>query len=284
MKRKRGLRPAVVAVMGTGILALGASGLATAGLKTKSATTSVGEREADSIEAKCKRGAKAISGGFYAEESIVGDNPFNLIFESQKTGGRRWESAAYNAGNGPASLTSLVYCRDEKVKRSSSETTLSDSETGSVTAKCPRGTKALSGGFSTENFFVGLVDARAPLPFESRLSSKREWTASARNLGNLSGTFSAQVVCHEGKRLKTTTDSTAAPDDGTYDLVATCKRGTRAVSGGFESSIPPQGEGGPWAFSSQRQGKRHWAVSFFVTYFDGIKATFTAYAYCEKTG
>jgi hypothetical protein len=169
----------IAAVLATSILALGVGGLAAAGLKTKSATTSVGEREADSIEAKCKRGTKAISGGFYAEESIVGDNPFNLIFESQRTGGRRWESAAYNAGNGPASLTSLAYCRDEKVKRRSSETTLSDSETGSVTAKCPRGTKALSGGFSTENFFVGLVDARAPLPFESRLSSKREWTASA---------------------------------------------------------------------------------------------------------
>jgi hypothetical protein len=56
-----------------------------------------------------------------------------------------------------------------------------------VTARCPRGTKVVSGGFDNPDFVVNGTDI-AILPFESMKTGKREWTVSARNLGSGLGT------------------------------------------------------------------------------------------------
>jgi hypothetical protein len=285
MTRRRRARIATAASVAIGLTAALAIGLAAAGLKTKYASATIGSQQVGSVTAKCKKGTKAISGGFDAELSTsVMEAPFMLPLESRKKGGRGWESRAANAGGGSGTLTSFAYCRDEKVKRRTDETTVgtADPQTGTATAKCPNGTKAIAGGFDgPEVSFTS--DSPFIIPFESRRSSKREWRVSARNFGDFPGILTAQVICHEGDALKGADVSTTAKDDGFYDLVATCKRGNRAVSGGFDSTLSPQGEGGPWVITSHRQGKRRWAVSFFVSYFDSVSpATFTAYAYCEK--
>jgi hypothetical protein len=268
-------------IVGAATLAIGLGVATGAKLKTRSASTTIGAQELDSVTAKCKKGTKAISGGFEVEFAS-GGGPIMLPLESMKRGGRGWESRAANFGSGAGELTSFAYCRDEKVKRRTEETTIDQLEVGTATAKCPTGTKAIAGGFAGPEIALG-VDSSLILPFESRRSGKREWTVSAVNFDDFAGTLTAQAVCHEGEGLKKKAVRTTAEDNGFYDLVATCKRGSRPVSGGFDSTLPPQGEGGPFVLSSHRQGKRHWAASFFVFYTDPIPpATFTTYAYCEK--
>jgi hypothetical protein len=254
------------------VLATGYAGAAK--LKTKSESTTVSFESQGDVEATCKKGTKAISGGFDADLSF--SDGFLLVYESMKTGGRRWETAAFNEGD-PGSLTSFAYCRDAKVKRRSAETTLDEDEDGSAIATCPKGTKAISGGFDNPEFGKG---GSAILPYESRRLSKREWIVSGVNFAD-PGTLVAQVVCRKGKKVKTASDSDFADHADTYSPVAGCPRGARAISGGFDSTLPPDGSiDGPFVYSSKKEGKRSWEVS----YFDFLAAaTFTAYAYCEKT-
>jgi hypothetical protein len=268
-------------ILGTATLTVG-TGVATgAKLKTKSNSITIGTEEQGSVAAKCKKGTKAISGGFAGE--IVDFFGFFVPitpFESMKISGRKWESAADNFAE-PGSLTSFAYCRDAKVKRRTAETTVpGGNSVGSVTATCPQGTKAVSGGFDNPDFANGGLGAPAILPFESRMTSKREWTVSAANLGDDPGTLVAQVVCREGKVLTTAQESEFADHADVYGVEASCSPGKRVISGGFDSTLPHQGDAdGPTVYRSLKQGKRSWEVSFYD--FEA-EALFTTYAYCEN--
>jgi hypothetical protein len=74
-----------------------------------------------SVTAKCKRGARAISGGFSGpmDESFLADQNFGpgvLPSVSRRAGGRRWVTGATNFGGEDGELTSYVYCEKKKRK------------------------------------------------------------------------------------------------------------------------------------------------------------------------
>jgi hypothetical protein len=274
----RGYRRAIIAcVLGVAMLAIGIGVASGAKLKTKSESTTLSADEQDTVTAKCKRGTKAVSGGFDADLEFD-RNPLVVVYGSHRDGGRKWSASAYNAG-GPdsGSLTSYAYCRDAKVRARSSETTLEGNETGSATARCPRGTKVFSGGFENPEF--GESQDVAILPFESRKTGRREWTVSATNLADGDGTLVVHVYCREGKGLKTVEQDVFNDVEDTWELTPQCQRGKRVVSGGFDYTISIDGSDGPFIYSSHKVGKREWQVEGFNR---NEAATFTAYAYCEK--
>jgi hypothetical protein len=245
-------------------------------LKTKSESTTLSSGEFDSVTAKCKRGTKAVAGGFESDIDPAGpDTTLIIPYMSRAEGGRKWSSASLDFGDSPGELTSFAYCRDQKVKRRSSEATLSEEETETVTARCPRGTKVASGGFDNPEFFNG-PGGTLIFPFESMKTGKREWSVSARNFGD-PGQLVAQVNCHERKGLKTAVEDTFIGSPGVHDAVAECAPGRRVVSGGFDYSLQPSE--GAFVFSSHKIGKRSWEVEALDLEAD---ATLTAYAYCEK--
>jgi hypothetical protein len=264
-------------VLGALMLTIGIGVATGAKLKTKSASTTLSSGEFDSVTAKCKRGTKAVAGGFDSEIDLGGGPTEAIIpYMSRAEGGREWSSAGYNVSE-PGELTSFAYCRDQKIKRRSSETTLSAGETDTVTARCPRGTKVASGGFDNPDFSISGPSATAIFPFASLKTGKREWTVSARNLGDASGDLVAQVNCHERKGLKTADEDLSITSSGVHDVVAECAAGRRVVSGGFDYSLEPSL--GAFVFASHKVGKREWEVEAL----DLVEpATLTAYAYCEK--
>ena len=67
------------------------------------------------------------------------------------------------------------------LKTESKRTTLQADETGSATAKCKRGTKVVSGGFSGPLTPNGSLGPQI-FPTASTKSGKRRWTASAFNM------------------------------------------------------------------------------------------------------
>jgi hypothetical protein len=254
-------------------------------LKTRSSTTTIAAGEGGAATATCKRGAKAVSGGFETEFFGVDTNfPFIPAESSRRSGPREWTSSGYNNGNGEGDLTSFAYCRAQKIKSTSATVTIPVGQFETATATCPRGTRVISGGFEADPIIPGGGDTPVLRVSESQKVGNRSWEASAFSNGNLEGDLTAYVYCRDGKRLKTKQASATltqkTPDMDFKDIEARCKRKQRVVSGGF-TSPPVEAEATPRILSSRRVGKRSWGVAAFI---GGTGATidFTAYAYCEK--
>jgi hypothetical protein len=265
--RRAWLVGGLVAVLSLAVVAGAAGGKR---LKTRSASTSVEAIEAGSVTAQCKRGTKAVSGG-YEGEIDTDPGPIFIPAESRRDGGGGWTATAFNFSVTEGILTGFAYCRDQDVKSFSESTTLAEGESDTVVATCPRGMNAISGGFDGEFELGGSTIA----PNVSRKLGKRSWEVSARNPQE-AGTLTSQVNCYEGKALRTKEAVETIDDDPTATAIAKCKRKQRVVSGGFAQD--PLTESGPFAYESQKQGRRTWRVSVFAS----VPTEFTAYAYCEK--
>jgi hypothetical protein len=252
------------------LVALGATGaIAGQKLKTKSATAEADFEERASATATCKRGTKAVSGGFEAEYDLGGFTPIFYPDQSSRTGGRKWTSEAANFGM-EGLLTSYVYCRDEKVRSRNETVSVDAGETETLQASCKPGTKAVSGGFDAEpvNF-----ENPAPVRFfvlASRKVDARGWEVRALNSGDETGQLTVQVNCRQGKGLKTV-ETPSSESGAAVELEATCKRRQRVVSGGFAGAFPffqP--------YASMKVGKRSWRLQA------QMNDEATMYAYCEK--
>jgi hypothetical protein len=140
------------------------------GLKAKEATDELAENfVTQSVTATCKRGQEAVSGGFdapFTELSAVG---------SKRSGKRTWE--AQFVGPAGAEVTAIAYCdkKEPGLKTKQATTTVAESGTESVTAKCKRKQELRSGGFEAEFDFAADIQG---LAYGSRRQGKRRWEAS----------------------------------------------------------------------------------------------------------
>jgi hypothetical protein len=252
-------------------------------LKIASETISVAPGQTLSVEASCKKGTKAVSGGFETESD--GDfDPFLEVNRSQRSGRRGWISEAFNGSDEAGDLTSFAYCRRGKTLTREADTVPSPiGEFVTATAECPPRTRVISGGFAGSP-----TDAVGDTPVlyisESRRASKRTWEVSAHGNGNEPGELTSVAYCGKAKKLKQRSASgvvsTDIPDALTAELVARCKRRERVVAGGF-GSTDDSGESTPRVLTSRKQGRRSWAVTAIVGSM-GLTVDVTAYAYCEK--
>jgi hypothetical protein len=289
--RSRDRAPRAIVAFSVALLALVGAAIAAAGegIKKGSATTTVAIGETGSSTATCKKGTKAVAGGYHVPpDSLTGLGA--EAHEARRTAKREWTASSYNPGTG-STLNVFVYCRDERIKAVSSPevaiaadgTIEDDLPIGTAIAKCPRGTKVVSGGFDNPDFaFEGGYSATNIRPYESRKIGKRKWMVSASNRSDTAGTLIAYAYCHEGKKLKTKHASESlALGGGGFPLdsaTASCKRTQRAVSGGFASDEPAD-FGGPFFTGSRREGKRRWTVTAAA---NELGPAITAFVYCEK--
>ena len=264
----RGLVMVVAIAMLGALVAAATSGAA---LKTRSASVALEANEVGSATAQCKRGTKAVSGGFEMPE-------FSAIFEAVRVGKRKWTVTGRTPGLEAGTLTTFVYCDKSRprLKEKSSEVPFdSETTTASATAKCKRGSEAVSGGFSSDPQFP-------PNAVALRRDGKRRWTASAINPGS-TGTFTAFVYCDKSEPgLKARSTTVAIGDFDPGSATTKCKRGTELVSGGFSSpEAMISGFPGPAVIvnASHREGKRGWTASGLGGAGGG---SLTVHAYCRK--
>jgi hypothetical protein len=261
-----------------GVLVLAVLGAATAlggdKLKTGSETVDVGSRDPGSATAKCKPGTKAVSGGFETPATTGKGTASIDIAQSSRAGGRKWTSAGTNSSFlETAELTSYAYCRDEKVKsRKVTQSIPPTLQPETVTAKCKKGTKAISGGFKTEPPVYEMVTPIINVRISRKVGARR-WQVTAANFGSVAGDLTVQVNCREGKGLKTQARTATVEELGETALDVDCKRKQRVVSGGFAHPTPNFG-----ARTSKRDGKRGWHLLAHAS--DEL----TVYAYCEPKG
>jgi hypothetical protein len=152
-----------------------------------------------SATAKCPRGTRAIAGGFatrYNGDKITG----NLVYESRRLGQRKWRASAVHTfgpqAGGPTKLTAIAYCGDSpRLKTVSDSTHLSKSHPkGSATAKCPHGTRAVSGGFKSTTF-QDMGGPTSAVPRSSRLASARSWRSATGRVTGGSFKWTAYAYC-----------------------------------------------------------------------------------------
>jgi hypothetical protein len=287
MNSPRGPRPAIVipALIAVTLTALVVSGAWGAKLKTRSASISIDSPDVQATSATCPRGTKAISGGFEGEDDL--DDPMSgtiATIGSSRSGRRGWEARGFSRAAFPGDLTVYVYCRAEKVKERSERVLLDPPpdpglHTESLTAKCPRGTKAVSGGFDNPDAFSMGSSGAFMFTYESSKQGKRRWIASASNRSNEETTYEAFVYCREGPKLRTKRRQGTVGSDEEFEIVAKCGRQQRVVSGGFELGEPELDGEGSSAVESRKLGKRRWIVAGTNT---ADATTVTAFAYCER--
>jgi hypothetical protein len=294
-------RIGALVVFAAALLALaGLTAVANAGKKLKeaSASDSAGYVYNATATARCPGKAKAVSGGFESEIELGGPPTQQFVpFTSIRAGPREWRSSAFNNAPDEGEFTSLAYCRKGRVKSRRRERTVpaaaSGFETATVTAKCKKGQKVISGGFDHPGFNADA--GPAVVPYESRKRGARRWTVSTENVSSVTGTQVAQVNCLRGEELETEKQKELF-EGGAAGLIAEvtarCSRRQRVVSGGFSTDpfLEPAGGGTgrrgvptperQWVFASRRVDGRTWSVSALVA--SNSTAEVTAFAYCEE--
>lgn len=269
-----------VGALAIAIALFGTTAATGAGLKTESETVELNGVTPATAECQGKR--KAVSGGFAPELLGV------PVSRSSKVGKRGWTAEGMGF---KTSLTVYAYCarKGKNPSTTSAETTVPAGEIRSLTASCEPGTKAVSGGFFGETGLLIAPDVRV---HESRKTGARSWTVSGGNGGALGGDLIAYVNCRGGKglksRSKTTTiaGTTGMQADESGAVTAKCKRGTRAISGGFsgliDESYVAEPDTGPGVIPSlsRRDGGRKWETA--ALNFGGEAGELTGYVYCQK--
>ena len=154
------------------------------------------------------------------------------------------------------------------------------SKAANYDVSCPRGLKAVGGGFSTFGISVagdlvpgGSAIAVVPVVFESRLLNARTWRVTERAAVNPAAgpaapqgtSVIASVYCRKVKGRLTTVEDIGAPSSTPSSPSSAdprCPRGRVAVGGGW--SVQLSEESGfvyPSIYESFRDGSRAWKTS-----------------------
>jgi hypothetical protein len=248
-------------------------------LITRQATANAPTVQSRSVSAiaTCPRRSRVVSGGFKIAQGASGGL---TAFESRRIGTRQWRASAVQATNMPlpATLTSFAYCRKHSPKIAAIPATgiVPNDGTGSATASCPAGRKAIAGGFATEVAFDADMLA---IPLTSMRVAPRSWVVTGLGTGGNPATVSSYAYC--ARRIpKLRERRTAVPPPvlavDTSAGSALCPKPPQARAGGFE--VSNQAMSPLIGIRSSYRAGRSWQV--IAKNFGAVLATVDAIAYC----
>lgn len=273
-------------------IVLAATAVATGSVQRRQETT-IPSQEAGSVTTKCKRGQSALAGGFAtpALAPAAGDGPV-ARFTSKPIGRHAVKSAAFNFGrSGPGELDSFAYCgrRARPPTIHSKRVRIAPTGSDSVIARCPRGSKAIAGGFGTSPFSKD--QGPEILTLTSKRAGKRGWKVAGSDLaeGNPTGPgwLTAYAYCKApGPKVVRRSKQAKLPANGVRTLDLKCPDHRKALSGGFDGHFGLTAQGQPRAaaaLSSKRLARRRgWRTVALGVAEPPDQGTITAYAYCRR--
>ena len=265
------------------LTALGAgaalAGLALAPLEPEVSRTTIPEDRHLATTARCHGGSEVVSGGFAApDRAYAGGGPYTEILGAARKGDDGFTVRAQNFSSAKGRLTAFAYCGEigptVVATKAESVGALND---GVVTARCPDGLTAVSGGW----------DGKAPeggrpqfIPYLSKRARTDGWKVGAEN-GAFKGSavLVAQVLC---------ADLSHAPDVAVNDrhmqdlsqlrIGASCDGGHEAIAGGFDAATPRGYSAGAEVYGSRRKSDgQRWKVAVIN---GGRDRHLRVYAYC----
>jgi hypothetical protein len=143
----------------------------------------------------CGKSGKAQAGGFISPPGPSSSNTV-IVTDSFRTGRKSWQNRAIYS-NGSPTLTSYVYCADQKAPKARSasiaSSTFGEPKTA-ISKECKSGTHIVAGGYRQPNATQGGSFGYYTFPWESRASGKR-WQTSAIHLGTVSTALVAVAYC-----------------------------------------------------------------------------------------
>ena len=265
-----------------------------------SGTSPVPAQSLGSSVATCRPGTGVVATGFRracvrsrGQRGVRG--PHQLAASRCAEGrDRRLELRREQAGD----IVSLAYCaRSGKAIRVKSNSVLVPPQSeGSSVASCPRGSRALGGGFEAPGF----SNAGGPeiITVTSMRAGKRGWMVTGFNLppedsgreavlrsAGRPGVLVAYVYCAKGHpKLVSTSRQAVVLPGGLTTVNAVCPHGARALGGGFDGNLQASGRdiSAAGAIASMKvAGGRAWSISA-LSISDTTPAIATAYAYCLR--
>jgi hypothetical protein len=166
----------------------------------------VAPKSADVAIATCPGGSEVISGGF-ATPGFSDKGPRILPLTSKRVGKSQWRVEAANMGGDDSSgqtqedragtLVAYAYCLDDGPKIVTRHKRKATGEMGvakAVKVRCPRGMKALSGGFDANLYFSANPTAAGVIA-SKRVGHGRAWRLAAISISNGSATVTAYAYC-----------------------------------------------------------------------------------------
>ncbi len=145
----------------------------------RSATTTVAGAGHATLTPTCPTGREAISGGFQSDAPTPGTGEFtNFAYTSKRAGDQAWKIAVLNLDPSSHTVTAFAYCEKHapKLVSRSAQATVSLQE-AAITAKCPEGSKAFSGGYKS-TFSGSGTTADTSLAFTSKRAGGESWKVS----------------------------------------------------------------------------------------------------------
>ena len=252
--------------------------------------------------ATCPKGQTPIAGGWNQPGSVR--QSVLTVYASTRSGKRSWTvSAVINGFVTPPqtqwklNLTAYAYCRagaalKQQVKTASLPLVQNDGAFITATAKCPKATSALSGGFRIPTPNTGT----AGWVHQSSRQTARSWSASVTAFTVVSQPslpVTTIAYCAPGTTPGTTKKTTvpAPPSDtppgvitpGAPPIVAKSPKCSNMIGGGFRSpsviNTPAAGSTIPFIYESRRLGRKGpWQTSMFNP--GTNPTTLTSVGYC----
>jgi len=207
---------------------------------TGAPVTIAGQFSAGTASVSCPKGTQATAGGF-ASTLPTRDAQWIDLYEFLRVGTRGWRVSGVQAHTGSGTLAASAYCEPlkGKVRRRSLNVPLGEvGSTATGLAKCPRGTKVLSGGFA-----VPPANATASSYVSRSIAGNGiGWVVDATRLaGADAASLTAFAYCADVTKIKTR--SASGPVLGSSGLAQTattpaCPKKTSLRGGGFATSTP----------------------------------------------
>ena len=242
------------------------------------------------VVARCPKGTKAVSGGFAISVPRILDAELSsrwfVVSESMMTPrGDGWRVSGSEHFPVPAisQFTAYAYCEKRRKSILVGGTARTDTipslvgQTTGNTARCPKGTAAISGGFKTSS-----TDAY----FNRSSGSGRNWNVEVTNVGaTTQNTYDVQAYCVRGKVQRVgapvVIPDSGGPTSGAVTIAKTpgCRKGRFVRGGGYAASPPAAGlDSGPVVFGDvlARSG---WKVSALSI--SGSPQSFSIFGYCR---
>ncbi len=189
------------------IVSLGYCSMLGRRVKVASNRSFVSPGSAEAVVASCPRGSKVVSGGFDAPGFSRQNGPRVLALTSKRVGKSRWRVEGFNIpgesggsppqGDGPGVLISYAYCvrRGPALVTRPKRVKVPPGGFRAAVVRCPRGTRALSGGFDGNLAFS--PSPRAAGTVTSKRLGARTWRFAALNVADsaLSARLTAYAYC-----------------------------------------------------------------------------------------
>lgn len=256
------------------------------GLKISTATAEAmasGAFQPVTATATCPKGTQVVGGGYTTGVPQMATRWIN-VHESQRAGATAWRVSGVEVFGGANTLTAYAYCQAKapRIKARSATVAMPGvaNSSGVVQANCPKGMKAIAGGFAT----AAATPTEMSLVSRSIAAGGSRWVVDATQLsGSSTPALTAQVYCAATGKVRTRFGQAAVvgPLGSQYTAnTPVCAKGTAAPAGGFATSTPIGGLGNAALVFEVRRAGRFWSATAAPSS-DTSSITLVSAAYCR---